>query len=291
MSQVERDITHHEADLGDVQLHYVTAGSGDPVVLIHGWPKTWFEWRHVIPILAEHYFVIAPDMRGLGDSSCPPSGYDKRTVSEDIWRLVHDELGLDSWYLAGRDWGAPTAFSLTAGHPESVRKLASIEAMPTHEDCPWVPDWWHLFHQVPELPGKLIEGHEEYYLRWFYTELAHPSYRISEEDMAEYLRTWGRPETMATSLKYYQALSQDFIDNTAFARAGKLPMPVLAVQSAGPMPFYGVLTENEVARSLEFLADDVTAVMMKDVGHWVSEEEPEKLATLLLDFFAEPEDR
>jgi pimeloyl-ACP methyl ester carboxylesterase len=283
------ELTHHTADLGEVQLHYVTAGSGDPVVLVHGWPKTWFEWRHVIPILAEHYLVIAPDTRGLGDSSRTEGGYDKRTVSEDIWRLVHDELGHESWFLVGRDWGAPTAYSLAAGHPEAVRKLVNVEAMPTHEDQPWGPAWWHLFHQVPDLPEALIEGREELYLRWFTENFGHPSYEISDEDMAEYMRTWGRPETMSAGLEYYRALPQDFVDNTEFARTAKLPMPVLAIQAAGPMPFFGVFTENKVAKSLEFVAEDVTAVLMEDVGHWISEEKPEELARILLDFFATPE--
>ncbi len=280
-------VAHHEADLGDVRLHYVTAGSGDAVVLLHGYPKTWFEWRHVIPILAERYQVIVPDLRGLGDSSRPQSGYDKRTVSEDVFKLVHGELGIESWYLAGRDWGAPTAFSLAAGHPENVRKLVNIEAMPTHEDCPWRPEWWHLFHQVPDLPEQLYEGREEIYIRWFFEQLGHPSYEISDEDMAEYMRTWGLPETTRAGLEWYRALPQDFIDNTAFVRGAKLPMPVLGVAAAGPMRYLGKVTENEIAESLEFASDDLTAVMMDDVGHWVPEEEPERLAALLLDFFAD----
>lgn len=102
MAQLE----HRYADLGDVRLHYVTAGSGDPVVLLHGWPQTWFCWRNVIPLLAERFRVVAPDLRGLGDSSRPSSGYDKRTVAEDIHRLTRDELGLDQFFLVGHDWGA-----------------------------------------------------------------------------------------------------------------------------------------------------------------------------------------
>lgn len=287
---IDTTLTHHEADLGDVRLHYVTAGSGDPVVLVHGWPKTWFEWRHVIPILAERYTVIAPDTRGLGDSSRPESGYDKRTVSEDIWRLVHDLLGHESWFLAGRDWGAPTAYSLAAGHPDSVRKFASIEAMPTHQDHPWDNCWWHLFFQVQNLPEQLVEGREEILLRWFYDQLGHPSYSIADEDMAEYMRTWGRIETMSASFEYYRAIPRDFVDNTEFGRTAQLPMPVLAVQSKGPFRWNGLsaeITENEVAQSLQHLAPDVTGVLMDDVGHWVSEEEPERLAAVLLEFFAD----
>jgi len=91
------EITQHHAELGEVMLHYVTAGEGPPVVLLHGWPQTWWEWRHVIPALAEHYTVIAPDMRGLGDSSRPLGGYDKKTVADDIWRLVNGEMGHETF--------------------------------------------------------------------------------------------------------------------------------------------------------------------------------------------------
>ena len=97
---------HHTIALDDVRLHYVSAGSGDPVVLLHGWPQTWFEWRRIIPALASRYTVIAPDMRGLGDSSRPVTGYDKRTVAHDIYQLVQ-KLGFQQGYLVGHDWGGP----------------------------------------------------------------------------------------------------------------------------------------------------------------------------------------
>src|SRR4249919_4032347 len=100
-------ITHRYADLGDVLIHYVTAGQGPAVVLLHGWPQTWWEWRHVIPALAQRYTVIAPDLRGLGDSSRPLEGYDKRTVANDIRKLTREHLKYDRYFLVGHDWGGP----------------------------------------------------------------------------------------------------------------------------------------------------------------------------------------
>ena len=120
-------VTHHYADLGEVLLHYVTAGGGPPVVLIHGYPQTWWEWRHQIPALAEKYTVIAPDMRGLGDSSRPASGYDKKTIGNDIWRVVNEVLGHESFYLVGHDWGGPTAYAIAAAHPEARTSRPSPE--------------------------------------------------------------------------------------------------------------------------------------------------------------------
>src|SRR5690554_3243352 len=110
------DLEHGYADLGDVRLHYVTAGRGDPVVLLHGWPQTWRMWRDVIPELAARYRVIAPDLRGLGDSSRPVGGYDKKTLAQDVWRLAHDALGEERLFVVGHDWGGPTAFALAAQH-------------------------------------------------------------------------------------------------------------------------------------------------------------------------------
>ena len=97
-------------------LHYVSAGTGDPVVLLHGWPQTWYMWRKVIPTLAERYRVIAPDMRGLGQSSRPAEGYDKKTIAADIVELVHDHLGLGPVYLVGHEWGGPLASPIPLDH-------------------------------------------------------------------------------------------------------------------------------------------------------------------------------
>ena len=99
-------LVHDFADLGDVRLHYVTAGQGPAVVLLHGWPQTWYMWRDIIPGLAARYRVIAPDLRGLGDSSRPAVGYDKKTLAQDIWRLVHDVLHEESLFVVGHDWGS-----------------------------------------------------------------------------------------------------------------------------------------------------------------------------------------
>ena len=183
---------HRFADLGEVLLHYVTAGSGPPVVLLHGWPQTWWEWRHTSPALAEKYTVIAPDMRGLGDSSRPPGGYDKRTVAADIWRLVHEHLGHDAFMLVGHDWGGPVAYALAAAHPEAVRKLAILDV--TVPGCggdfsQGGRRWHHQFHMTPDLPEALVTGREADYLGWFYRTFAYRPDAIGPADIAEYLRT------------------------------------------------------------------------------------------------------
>ncbi len=167
------EFSHHYANLEGVRIHYVQMGQGSPVVLLHGWPQTWYEWRRVMPLLANKYALVAPDMRGLGDSSRPTSGYDKKTVANDIWTLMHDHLKHARFAVVGHDWGAPVAFRLAADHPNEVTHLAMLD-VPVPGDQPagaaigGGQRWWHLFHQVPDLPEALVYGRERLYLEFFY---------------------------------------------------------------------------------------------------------------------------
>ena len=280
-------ITHHVAELSDVRLHYVTAGDGPPVVLLHGWPQTWYEWRHVIPALAEHHRVIAPDLRGLGDSSRPEGGYDKKTVAGDIWELVDSELGQTRFQLVGHDWGGPTAYALAAAHPEVVTGLVIIDVVIPGDGGDFSQGgrrWHHQFHMTPDLPEALILGREEIYLRWFYRTFGHRPDAISENDIAEYLRTYAQPGAMRAGFEYYRALPQDAADNAEIVARFKLPMPVLAIGGGG-----GRGRGAEPEQSLRRVATNVRGEIIGACGHWVPEEQPERLARLLLTFFANGE--
>jgi pimeloyl-ACP methyl ester carboxylesterase len=211
-------VAHHYADLGDVLIHYVTAGQGPPVVLLHGWPQTWWEWRHVIPALAGNYTVIAPDLRGLGDSSRPLDGYDKKTVANDVWRLVGEKLGHKSFFLVGHDWGGPTAYALAAGHPEAVRRLVILDVVIPGSGGDFSEGgrrWHHQFHMTPDLPEALVQGREDVYLAWFYRTFAYRPDAIGPDDLAEYLRTYRQPGAMRAGFAFYRAIAQDAADNQA----------------------------------------------------------------------------
>ena len=280
-------ITHHVAELSDVRLHYVTAGDGPPVVLLHGWPQTWYEWRHVIPALAEHHRVIAPDLRGLGDSSRPEGGYDKKTIAGDIWELVDSELGQTRFQLVGHDWGGPTAYALAAAHPEVVTGLVIIDVVIPGDGGDFSQGgrrWHHQFHMTPDLPEALILGREEIYLRWFYRTFGHRPDAISENDIAEYLRTYAQPGAMRAGFEYYRALPRDAADNAEIVARFKLPMPVLAIGGGG-----GRGRGAEPEQSLRRVATNVRGEIIGACGHWVPEEQPERLARLLLTFFANGE--
>jgi alpha-beta hydrolase superfamily lysophospholipase len=155
--------SHHTIPLNGIQLHYVMGGQGDPVVLLHGWPETWYEWRHVMPVLAKNYTVIAPDLRGHGDSSKPPTGYDGKTLAEDIYQLV-TKLGYKSIFLVGHDVGVLAAYPYAAEHPSEVKKLVVMESpipgfLPP--PTPGMAPVWHLtFHQAPDRKCLLMEKNE-----------------------------------------------------------------------------------------------------------------------------------
>lgn len=282
-------VAHHFADLGDVLIHYVTAGQGPPVVLLHGWPQTWWEWRHVIPALAARHTVIAPDLRGLGDSSRPLGGYDKKTIANDVWRLVSGQLGHKSFCLVGHDWGGPTAYALAAAHPEAVRRLVILDVVIPGSGGDFSEGgrrWHHQFHMTPDLPEALTQGREEIYLSWFYRTFAYRPDAIGPEDLKEYLRTYTQPGAMRAGFAYYRAIPQDVADNEAVIARFKLPMPVLAMGGAVTYP-HGRGRGSDPEQSLRRIAVDVRGEVVEACGHFIPEEAPGHLANRLLGFFAE----
>ncbi len=278
-------VEHRHADLGDVRLHYVTAGAGFPVVLLHGWPQSWYEWRHIIPDLAERFRVIAPDLRGLGDSSRPAGGYDKKTVGNDVWRLVRDVLGLPEFHLVGHDWGGPTAYAVAAAHPDAVRRLAVLDVTIPGDGSPGISQggrrWHHAFHQTLDLPEALIAGREEIYFGWFYRNYGARPDALSDADIAEYLRVYRQPGALRAGFSYYRAIPADIADNAATAAAFKLPMPVLAL---GGDRSWG--RGMEVVESLRRMAVNVQGGVVENCGHWMPEEQPAELLRQLLAFLA-----
>ena len=166
--------SHYTVSVNGIQMHYVIGGQGDPVILLHGWPETWYGWHKVMPALAKNYTVIAPDLRGLGDSSKPCTGYDGKTLAEDIHQLV-SKLGFKTIFLVGHDWGTQVAYSYAAAHPTEVKKLAVMELPIPGFTPPQLEGkiWWFVFHQTPDVPEGLVQGKESIYLSWFYHGLAY----------------------------------------------------------------------------------------------------------------------
>lgn len=280
------ELEHRWARLSAVLMHYLAAGEGDPVLLLHGWPQTSHEWRHVIPLLAPRHRIVAPDLRGLGDTSRPLEGYDSRTVAGDLVELMLRHLRVERFHLVGHDWGGPVAFALACLQPQAVRTLTLIDVT-----VPGIgPDlsqggkrWHHAFHMTPDLPERLIEGRERDYLSWFYREFSWQPNAIAAEDLDEYLRTYTQPGAMRAGFAYYRSIPKNIADNRALLQSGfKLPMPALAI-GGGRMEARGRGQEPEL--SLREIAHDVQGMVVPESGHFVPEEQPQAVAQSLLAIF------
>lgn len=274
-------VAHHTADVNGLRMHYVTAGQGDPVVLLHGAFETWYEWRNVIPALAERYTVVAPDLRGAGDSARPTGGYDKRTMAEDVYGLVR-QLGFERVFLVGHDIGLMVAYAFAGAYPEAVRRLAVLDAPLPGIDpfAQLAPERWHFaFFAVPDLPEALVAGQERLFMSWFYRNFAYDPSAVDADMVDEYVRTYAAEGGIRALAAWFRAFPQDAAANQELART-RLTMPVLALG--------GELGVGEVVlATMRGVADDVRGEVLARCGHWIAAEQPDELVARLLGFFAE----
>jgi pimeloyl-ACP methyl ester carboxylesterase len=276
------DYIHYKTTVNGILMHYVIGGKGDAVVLLHGWPETWYEWRNIIPeLIANNYTVIAPDMRGLGDSEKPQTGYDTKTLAEDIYQLVK-KLGYSKIYLVAHDWGGPVAYSYAAAHREDVRKMIILDTLLPgfgfEEAGSFSPDGiWHFsFHAVRDLPEKLIDGKEDVYLNWFYDRTYNQS-AITPEDREEYIKQYSKPGAMRAGFEYYRAVFEDAEQNKEYAKE-KLKIPILTIGGEAAIG-------NFTTTSFQRVANNVTGITLSNTGHFIPEERPNFLTKQILDFF------
>ena len=275
-------VTHAKERVNGIRIHYYTAGVGDPVVLLHGVPKTSYYWRKVVPLLTEDHTIVVPDLRGFGDSEIPEGGQDMETMGEDIAQLM-DALGHDQYAVVGEDWGATTGLALAAQYPERVTKLAFLEMI---MDGFGLQDWsflteenvgtqrwlWHInFYAVPDFPEMLIAGKERRYFEHFFKVECHDPAAVPDHAIEEYVRSFSQPGGLQNMLEVYRHPFQNasFFENLVEDEKG-LEMPVLAV---GSSHFIG----EEVERQMDLVAEDVSGVLL-DWGHQLAEECPQELA-------------
>lgn len=275
--------THHIDNVNGIRLHYVIAGKGAPVVLLHGFPQTWYEWRKVMPVLAQRYTVIAPDLRGLGESSKPENGYDATTVAEDIYQLVN-RLGFQRIYLVGHDIAGAAAYAYAAKHPNAVQRLVILEStvpgFEAEDTTGRLSKVWHpAFHQEPDLPEALVTGRERTYLKYFFTKYAYDKNAVGSDDLSEYVRHYSVPGALRAAFAHYRAFPQAIEQNKQYAKT-KLQMPVLAL---GGESVLGDL----VLKSLQKVAVNVRGGAIPRCGHWIASERPDYLADQLIKFFGE----
>jgi len=260
-------------------------GKGDPIVLLHGFCQTWYEWRHIIPTLMEHYTVIAPDLRGLGDSDKPTTGYDKKTIADDIYQLVK-QLGFQEIFLVGHDWGAAVACALAMEHPQLVRNLTFLEmALPgfgLDQAAQYSREMniWHIaFLAAPDIAESLLSGKEAVFFSWMYHHYSYNPTAISQSDIDEYMRSYTAPGTLRAGCQYYQTLFQD-VDYFREKSQTKLKMPVLALGGDRSLAGFAL-------QSMQAVAENVQGGIVENCGHWIAEERPDYLLEKLLAFLKE----
>jgi pimeloyl-ACP methyl ester carboxylesterase len=262
-------------------IHVRYGGAGPAIVLLHGYGETGDMWAPLAADLARDHSVIVPDLRGLGLSSKPVGGFDKKTQAEDV-EAVMQALDVAQADVVAHDIGNMVAFQFAARHPDRVRRLVLIDA-PVPGVGPWEevlknPLLWHFRFGGPDME-RLVAGRERIYLDRFWNEFSASPDRFSEAARRHYAALYARPGAMHSGFAQFAAFDQDAVDNREFLARSRLKMPILAVggeKSFGPM----------MATVMRAAADDVTEGIVPDSGHWIMEENPRATIRLVRDFLA-----
>jgi len=267
------------AEANGIKLHYLVAGTGEPVLLLHGYAQTSHMWRPLMAKLAATHTVIAPDLRGFGASAKPESGYEKKILAQDIHALT-GSLGHQRVAIVGHDIGLMVAYAYAAQYPAEVDRIVLMDAF-----LPGVGDWtkvwllrdlWH-FHFYGETPLALVKGRERIYFEHFWNDFAaDPKRSVSERDRQIYTKAYAQPGAMRAGFEVFRAFERDAADFAGFAQT-KLTMPMLVLS--------GEKASGEflIAQG-RLVADNVEGVIIRESGHWLIDEAPQQVIPKLLEF-------
>jgi len=277
------------AEVNGVKLHYVTAGTGKPLILLPGWPETWWSYRKMMPILAKSYKVIVVDIRGMGGSDKPQSGYDKKTIATDIYELIH-QLGYQQVFMAGHDIGSMVAFSFAVNYPDATLKLVMLDI--PHPDESWLSipmipaagkitdkidedhayQWWFAFHQVKGMPEELMLGRVHIEHDWIFHYLLYNEAAVTPFDRAVYVNAYDSKDGIRAGYAWYQAFTQDIEDDKNYK---PVQMPVLGIGGPAFKRLQSYLSKKAV---------NLTMLKAEGSGHFIPEEKPEQTAAQIKDF-------
>jgi len=272
-------IDSRTAVVNGLKLHYVTAGHGPVVILLHGYTQTSRMWRPIMPRLAEKFTVIAPDLPGIGDSDIPASGLDMKSAAMTIHGLVKS-LGVTKARVVGHDIGLMVAYAYAAQFPSETEKLAVLDAF-----LPGIGDWetyyndpnmWHFRFNGPT-PEALVKGRERIYFDHFWNDFAaDKNHSLSESDRQAYTAAYSRPGRMRAGWAYFVSFQQAAKDFAEFAKT-QLPMQVLSICGEKA-------SADFLGRQMKLVAPDATVIVLKNTGHWVLEEDPNETIEALMKF-------
>ncbi len=275
----DKSIASRTAEVDGLKLHYLTAGHGKPLILLHGYAETSLMWKPIMPLLAERFTVIAPDLPGIGDSEIPQNGLDMKTAATRIHGLARS-LGVEKAEVVGHDIGLMVAYAYAAQFPAETEKLVLMDAF-----LPGVGDWqaiysnpnlWHFrFHGAT--PEALVQGRERTYFEYYWNDFAADKTRsLPEADRKAYAAAYSRPGRMRAGWVYFASFPQTAKDFAQLAQT-KLTMPVLVIGGEKSLG-------EALGQETKLVATDVTVVVLKDTGHWVLEERPKETTEALEKF-------
>ncbi len=269
------------AAAGGVKLHYLTAGHGPAVILLHGYAETSRMWRPLIPRLAEKFTVIAPDLPGIGDSEIPKAGLDMKSAAVAVHALAKS-LGIDRARVVGHDIGLMVAYAYAAQFPQEVEKLVLMDAF-----LPGVAGWeaiyddpgiWHFRFNGPT-PEALVKGRERTYFEHYWNDFAaDKAHSIPEADRAAYTAAYARPGRMRSGWAYFVSFPRTAKEFEELART-KLTMPVLSIGG-------GKANGAALAEQTKLVGSDVTTIVLENTGHWLMEERPQETMDALVKFLS-----
>ncbi len=284
--------TNQYATVNGVKLHYVEGGSGMPLVCLPGWPQTWYSYHPVATELAKTYRVIIVDIRGMGSSETPESGYDKKTMATDVLELVQ-KLGFTKVHIMGHDIGGMVAMSFAFNYPEFTEKLIVADGSHPTEGMMQMPlmpaagtfnekmdanrpyAWWMGFNQVKGLPEKILEGRFQYLLDWLFHYVMIDDSKMTSFERAVYASVYNEAERIRASNAWYQTFTQDIEDAKIYQQ---LTMPVLGIGS--------YISYNYLKMGLPYVAKNVNVTGILDSGHYLYEEQPEQVLHAVANFLA-----
>ncbi|MEW9556205.1 alpha/beta fold hydrolase [Nonomuraea sp. NPDC050783] len=276
--EFDNTFRHEFADVDGVRMHYVTGGSGTPVVLVHGWPQTWYAWWPIMPALAEHHTVYAVDLPGLGDSTGSPAGYDKATLARYVHTLIADRLKIQDAAVVGHDFGAAVAFQYASQFPGDTARLGYLDLPlpgPGIDAATYRSLSWHIaFHSQRRVPEAIVGDDVREYLALFYPQVSFGGTAFggtsdrspfTDTEIDEYARTYSRPEALSGGFELYRALDKDVRDTVA---AASVHVPTLLMTAQGQLDAIRATVAPRMAKI-------VRAVDVPRTGHWLVEENPQ----------------
>jgi epoxide hydrolase 4 len=285
------ELAHRYADLGDVRLHYVEAGEGPLVLLLHGFPQFWYQWRHQIPALVEAGFrVVAPDMRGynLSDKPLGVRAYRVELLARDVERLIL-ACGEQTAVVVGHDWGAIAAWIAAMRHPERVEKLAILNVPHPARSLDGLLSPMQLlrssyvfFFQIPRLPEEVIRAGDFALLRSVFRSDPVQPEALTAEDIERYIEAIAQPGVLTASLNYYRALLRNPREMRALLQ--RVEAPVLVIWGEKDR----FLSRRLAEPPRLWVPNLIRVKRLPDASHWVAEDRPLEVNTLLLDFLLSP---